>query len=60
MEADAWATALLVAGLDAGLKLADKNKIKAYFIYRAKGKANPYMVRTSSAWQSFFGSEGDR
>ena len=60
MEADAWATALLVSGLDTGLKLANNNKIKAYFIYRAKGQANSYMVKSSSAWESIFGSEGDR
>ena len=60
MVADAWATALLVSGLDSGLKLANKNEIKAYFIYRAKGKTNSYMVESSNAWEAIFGSEGDR
>ncbi len=60
MEADAWATALLVAGLDIGLRLANENKIKAYFIYRAQGKTNSYMVRKSRAWESTFGSDGER
>ena len=34
MEADAWATALLVLGLDAGLQLAERENLAALFVER--------------------------
>ncbi|MEM7182778.1 MAG: FAD:protein FMN transferase [Spirochaetota bacterium] len=36
MQADAWATALMVLGPEKGYELATQNNIKAYFIYRDK------------------------
>lgn len=34
MEADAWATALMVSGLEKGMTLAERNGLSALFIYR--------------------------
>jgi thiamine biosynthesis lipoprotein len=38
MEADAWATALMVLGQEKGLEKALENNIEAYFIYVKDGK----------------------
>jgi thiamine biosynthesis lipoprotein len=57
MEADAWATALNVAGSDFGMKLADKYKIPVCFIDRAETveppKANPYNVQCNQPMQAY-------
>ena len=37
-KADAWATALMVAGKDKGFELATRFEIPAHFIYIEKGK----------------------
>jgi thiamine biosynthesis lipoprotein len=48
--ADAWATALMVLGEDAGFSLAEKRGMPAYFIYRNAGK---FEVKTTSAMQAY-------
>lgn len=47
MNADAWATALMALGPIKGLKLAEKEGIAAYFIYRLKGESNFQVKETS-------------
>ncbi len=46
MQADAWATALLVLGPDEGLALAEKHRVASYFI-----------VRESQGFQTFASTE---
>ncbi|MCE8535394.1 FAD:protein FMN transferase [Ruegeria pomeroyi] len=51
MMADAWATAMLVLGLDQGLKVAEAHKLAVFFIERdAQGGAEAYMTAQSSAF----------
>ena len=52
--ADAWATALNVAGPDAGMKLAESQQLAAYFIIREQ---NGFAVATSTAFQARFGTQ---
>lgn len=47
MEADAWATALTVLGLEEGLKMAEKNNITAHF---SLFKGNDLVQRSTSRW----------
>ncbi|MEY8838161.1 FAD:protein FMN transferase, partial [Cribrihabitans sp. XS_ASV171] len=52
MMADAWATALLVLGAGAGLEVAERHDIAAYFIERdATGDENSYITSQSSAFE---------
>jgi FAD:protein FMN transferase len=37
MDADAWATAFMVMGLEESMKMAEKNEMEAYFIYDIGG-----------------------
>jgi len=43
--ADAWATALTVAGVEAGLEIAEKNELAAYFIVRTPEGFEQYTSR---------------
>lgn len=52
--ADAWATALNVAGPEAGLALAEANDLPAYFIVR---DGDGYKEVASTAFTKMFGSE---
>lgn len=49
MEADAWATVLMVMPPDAALALADRHQIKALLIERA---IPGYRLRASAAWRA--------
>jgi FAD:protein FMN transferase len=55
MAADGWDTPLLVLGPKRGLECAERNGVAAMFIERANGNAK---VRTTSAWNQMFGSDG--
>jgi len=57
MEADSWATALMVLGVDKGLQLAEKLNIPAYFIYRPSGQnEGRFVEKPTTAFQKIFGS----
>ena len=47
MEADAWATALLVMGPEKGIELANKQTLPVLMIMR---KENGFDLITSDAW----------
>ena len=53
MKADAWATALMVAGEVEGPQLAEKNGIAAYFIYKESDKSSRYVIHRTSHWIKF-------
>ncbi len=50
MHADAWATALDVLGVEKGLKIAEKNKLTVYMIYRDNGK---FKVAMTEAFKKY-------
>ncbi|RYD46168.1 MAG: FAD:protein FMN transferase, partial [Verrucomicrobiaceae bacterium] len=52
MDADAWATALFIAGADEGLKLAEQQKLPALFTLRTE---NGHAERWSSALGAMLG-----
>lgn len=52
MDADAWATALFIAGADEGLKLAERQKLPALFTLRT---GNGHADRWSSALEAMLG-----
>ncbi|MFC3613406.1 FAD:protein FMN transferase [Lutimaribacter marinistellae] len=53
MLADAWATALLALGAEAGLDVAERHDIAAYFISRdVTGDENSYITRQSGAFDA--------
>jgi thiamine biosynthesis lipoprotein len=57
MEADSWATALMVLGVDKGLQLAEKLKIPAYFIYSPSGQnESRFVEKSTTAFTQLFGS----
>jgi thiamine biosynthesis lipoprotein len=52
MDADAWATALLVMGNKEGMKAANDNDIAAYFISRNRDDADQkYIIESSKAFE---------
>lgn len=56
MLADAWATAMLVLGREAGLKLAEEHKLAVFFIDRdVQAGADAYMTAASSAFEALTG-----
>ncbi|KIC12733.1 thiamine biosynthesis protein ApbE [Leisingera sp. ANG-M1] len=57
MLADAWATAMLVLGSEAGLKLAGQHKLAVFFIDRdVQAGENAYMTSQSSAFVALTGN----
>ena len=54
MEADAWATALLILGSEAGMKLAREHNIAAYFIDRKTGDETGFFSIWSDAFEPYF------
>lgn len=53
MMADAWATAMLVLGSEAGLKVAESQKLAVFFIDRdVQAGADAYITATSSAFDA--------
>ncbi|SDD39883.1 FAD:protein FMN transferase [Ruegeria marina] len=58
MMADAWATAMLVLGLDEGLKIAEANELAVYFIERdVQGGEDAYMTAQSSAFADLLNAD---
>ena len=57
MSADAWATALMVIEIGDALKLADKHKVAAYFIYKDDAANKGYVVKESREWATFFNKD---
>ncbi|MCV2889102.1 FAD:protein FMN transferase [Ruegeria aquimaris] len=58
MMADAWATAMLVLGLDAGLKVAEANNLAVFFIERdVQGGDDAYMTAQSSAFADLLNTD---
>jgi len=53
MRADAWATALMVAGEFEGVKLAESNGLAAYFIYKESNNSTKYLVHRTKKWIDF-------
>ncbi len=57
MMADAWATAMLALGQDAGLKLAEEHKLAVFFISRdVTGGEDAYITVQSTAFKDLLGS----
>ncbi len=57
LEADSWATALMVMGVEDGLQLAEKLKIPAYFIYNPAGQnEESFVEKSTTAFEKLFGS----
>lgn len=54
MSADAWATALMVIDIEEALRLANKNNVAAYFIYKDDVGNKGYVVKESRAWATLF------
>lgn len=53
MMADAWATAMLVLGSEAGLKVAESQKLAVFFIDRdVQAGEDAYITATSSAFEA--------
>lgn len=58
MIADAWATAMLVLGQEAGLKIAKAHNLAVFFISRdASGAQDAYITSQSSAFTDLLNSE---
>ena len=57
LEADSWATALMVMGVEDGVQLAEKLNIPAYFIYNPAGQnAESFVEKSTQAFNQLFGS----
>ena len=52
MVADAWATALLVAGAEQGLKLAEQQQLAVYMVRNPKGTSE-FSALASSSWERY-------
>ena len=55
LEADAWATALMVLGEDAGYQLAQRLELAAYFIYKSE---SGFEILETRRFSELFGAEG--
>ncbi|MCO4794370.1 MAG: FAD:protein FMN transferase [Bacteriovoracaceae bacterium] len=56
LEADSWATALMVMGVDKGLELAEKLNLAAYFVYRPSGQIDgSFVEKSTTAFEKLFG-----
>jgi thiamine biosynthesis lipoprotein len=53
--ADSWATALMAMGVRRGMRVAEMNKIPAYFIYRDPGqKKDSFVTKSTAAFKAIF------
>ncbi|WP_372654754.1 FAD:protein FMN transferase [Halobacteriovorax sp.] len=53
MDADAWATALMSLGYEEGIKLAEKLKLSAYFIYKLDTQKN-FIAKGTTEFNKLF------
>lgn len=58
MDADSFATALMVMGVEKGMELAEELNLAAYFIYRPAGREEGFFVeKMTSAFEKHFRSQ---